>query len=580
MPISLIDILNSKGDYFKKERNFIMDVNFVGTAWSLIPIILTIICVFATKRILLSMSVGVISASLMASELNLFAMVRLIERTFFSIFFVGSTEVAGVYDGVIGDAVNVMLHPNAHAAGLFGIFSRWYVGILIFLLGLGLITSFVVVTGGARAFIDSVSRRVKTRRGAQYITVVIGIILMIDDYFNAMVNGNIAKTLGKEHNLSRARVTYNVDSIAAPICIAAPVSSWAVAIMGNMSGVFDSIGRESNVFMDFIRMIPYHFYVVAAIGMVLVTITFDFNMFKMKKYEDIMTRGGKDESADDESTGLALADVESKRGTVMDFWLPIFCLVAATVGTMIITGLQASPPVELREETIIYYIMDNMSLSMSLYLGGIAGGASALLMGQRHVAFGEITTDQYKKTAFAGLRSMRTACMILTLSWMLASLIERLEVGEWFAGVISGLGIYYGFVPLIMFVTAAVIAFCIGTSWGTFALVLPIAGDVAMATDPTLLLPAMSAVLSGAVFGDHASPISDTTVLSSAGASCKVIPHFESQLPYALLAAGLAGVGYLLFGLFNLVAGYIGLAIAFAVVIVVIMNRQKSLNRA
>ncbi|MDR0512174.1 MAG: hypothetical protein LBG93_03615 [Treponema sp.] len=551
------------------------EVTLAATAWTLIPIILTIAFVFLTRRILLSMTVGIISAAFMVANFNLFQAVRTIERTIVTLFFTGTTSVQGLE----GAVVEVMVHPNAHATALFGFASRWYFSIIIFLLALGIITAFVVITGGARAFVESVAKRVKTRRGVQFITVIVGIILMIDDYFNAMVNGNVGKTLAKKHNLSRARVTYNVDSIAAPICIAAPVSSWAVAIMGNMASVFYNIGYDGNIFLDFLRMIPYHFYVFAAIGMVLVTIIFDFNMFSMKKYEDNMKAGREDTSADDSSVGLALADVESKKGTIWDFWGPIVCLVVGTVGTMIVTGLQTSTAEQIQAYGIVYSIMDNMSLSMSLLLGGISGGVSALYIGLRHVKAGEVTMEQYKKAVWAGMRSMRTAIGILCLSWMLSSLISRLEVGVFFANVIQGAGIYPGFIPLIMFLTAAVMAFCIGTSWGTFAIVLPIAGAVSYAIDINLLLPAMSAVLSGAVFGDHSSPISDTTVLSSAGASCKVIPHFESQLPYALTAALLAGVGYLGFGLTrNVFVGYISFAIAILLVAFVIWTKQKKLK--
>jgi len=547
-------------------------VNVAATAWTLIPIILTIACVFFTKRILLSMTVGIVSAAFMVANFSLFETIRTIERTIFTLFFTGPTTVQGLE----GATVEVMIHPNAHATALFGFASRWYFSIIIFLLGLGIITAFVVITGGARAFVQSVSRKVKTRKGVQFITVIVGVVLMIDDYFNAMVNGNIGKTLAEKHNLSRARVTYNVDSIAAPICIAAPVSSWAVAIMGNMGRVFDDIGHDSNIFMDFLRMIPYHFYVFAAIGMVLVTIVFDFNMFSMKKYEDNMKRGEPDTSADDNAVGLALADVESSKGTIWDFWTPIFCLVGATIGTMIVTGAQIATPEQIQADGIVYSIMRSMSLSMSLLLGGIAGGVSALYIGLRHVKAGEVTMEQYKKAVWAGMRSMRTAIAILCLSWILSSLIGRLEVGRFFANVIQGAGIYSGFIPFIMFFTAAIMAFCIGTSWGTFAIVLPIAGAVSYAIDINLLLPAMSAVLSGAVFGDHASPISDTTVLSSAGASCKVIPHFESQLPYAVTAAILAGIGYLAFGLTrNVFVGYIGFGIAIALVAILIWFKQK-----
>jgi len=547
-------------------------VNVAATAWTLIPIILTIACVFFTKRILLSMTVGIVSAAFMVANFNLFQTIRTIERTIFTLFFTGPTTV----QGLDGATVEVMIHPNFHATQLFGFASRWYFSIIIFLLGLGIITAFVVVTGGARAFVESVSRKVKTRKGVQFITVIVGIVLMIDDYFNAMVNGNIGKTLAEKHNLSRARVTYNVDSIAAPICIAAPVSSWAVAIMGNMGRVFEDIGHDSNIFMDFLRMIPYHFYVFAAIGMVLVTIVFDFNMFSMKKYEDNMKRGEPDTSADDNAVGLALADVESNKGTIWDFWTPIFCLVGATIGTMIVTGAQTATPEQIQADGIVYSIMRSMSLSMSLLLGGIAGGVSALYIGLRHVKAGEVTMEQYKKAVWAGMRSMRTAIAILCLSWILSSLIGRLEVGRFFAGVIQGAGIYSGFIPFIMFFTAAIMAFCIGTSWGTFAIVLPIAGAVSYAIDINLLLPTMSAVLSGAVFGDHASPISDTTVLSSAGASCKVIPHFESQLPYAVTAAVLAGIGYLAFGLTrNVFVGYIGFGIAIALVAFLVWSKKK-----
>jgi len=547
-------------------------IYLAATVWTLIPIILTIACVFLTKRILLSMTVGIVSSALMVANFNLFQTVRTIERTIMTLFFTGPTTVQG-----IGDAtVEVMIHPNAHATQLFGFASRWYFSIIIFLLGLGLITAFVVITGGARAFVASVSKRVKTRRGVQFITVVIGIVLMIDDYFNAMVNGNIGKTLAERHKLSRARVTYNVDSIAAPICIVAPVSSWAVAIMGNIGLVYEKIGHDSNIFMDFLRMIPYHFYVIAAISMVIITIVFDFNMFSMRKYEDRMKRGEEDTSADDASVGFALSEVESGKGTIWDFWVPIICLVVATVGTMVVTGAQASTAENFAENGVVYSIMDNMSLSMSLLLGGLAGGISALYLGLRHVKAGEVTKEQYRKAVWAGLRSMRTAIAILCLSWILSSLIGRLEVGRFFAGVIEGAGIYRGFIPFIMFITAAIMAFSIGTSWGTFAIVLPIAGAVAYAIDMSLLLPAMSAVLSGAVFGDHSSPISDTTVLSAAGANGKVIPHFESQLPYAITAAVMASVGYLVFGLTrNVFVGYIGFAIAVVAVVLFVMSRGK-----
>ncbi|MCL1992438.1 MAG: sodium:proton antiporter [Spirochaetes bacterium] len=527
------------------------EVFLAATGWTLLPIFITIASVFLTRRILLSMFIGIVASALMVANGNLFDAVLTIERTFVSIFFVrGELQ-------------------------LFGVFSRWYLSIIIFLLGLGVVTSFVVITGGARAFVDSIAKRVKTRRGVQLITVAVGIILMIDDYFNAMVNGNIGKTLAQKHNLSRARVAYNVDSIAAPICIVAPISSWAVAIMGNITTVYEQIGFEGNVFIDFLSMIPYHFYVFAAIGLVLITIKFDFNMFTMKKYEKAMATG-KDLSADDDSAGL-MGDVQSSKGSVLGFCFPIAAVVIVTIGTMALTGVQRASAEAIQEHGLVYAALRNWSLSMSLLLGGLAGIVSSMYLGARHVKMGEITKEQYWRAVVAGLRSMSGAIAILTLSWIISSLIGTLQTGQFFANMLQGAGIAPYFVPFIMFVTAAILAFSIGTSWGTFAIVLPIAGAAAYAIDINMLFPAMSAVLSGAVFGDHASPISDTTVLASAGSSCKVLSHFESQLPYAVLAAGMASVGYLAFGFGrgNLLVGFIGFAIAIGAVYFAVSAKVK-----
>ena len=530
-----------------------LDVQLAATIWTLIPILLTIICVFATRRILLSMLVGIVAAAFMAANFDLFNTIVLVERTMTGILFSGEEDA------------------------LFSVFSRWYMSIIIFLLGLGIVTSFVVLTGGARAFVNSIAKRVKTRKGVQFITVVIGVILMIDDYFNAMVNGNIAKTLSEKHSLSRARSSYIVDSIAAPICIVAPVSSWAVAIMGNMETVYGNIGQDRVVFMDFIGMIPYHFYVFAAIAMVIITIIFDFNIFSMKKYEDNLQKTGKDISAEELGEGLMANAAQSTKGTIWDFWVPIICIAFVAIATMFVTGIQDTDFSQASSYSRLHDILNNMSLSMALLLGGIAGIVSSMYIGLRHIKKGEVTKEQYWKAVVAGLRSMVGPISILVLSWTISSLIGYLEVGLFVANILDNAGIYGGFIPFIMFISAALLAFAIGTSWGTFAIVLPIAGAVAYETgNMHLLLPAMSAVMSGAVFGDHASPISDTTVLSSAGTSCKVLAHFESQLPYAIVAAALAGVGYLLFGLTgNIFVGYLAFGVAVAALIFLAKTRNK-----
>lgn len=530
-------------------------VNLAATWWTLIPIGLTVAWVLVSKKIVQSMVLGIVAAALMVANFNVFDTVILLERT----------------------VTGILFAPGETA--LFGVFSRWYLSIIVFLLGLGIVTTFAVITGSAQAFVNSLAQRVKTRRGVQLITVITGIVLMIDDYFNAMVNGGIAKNLGDRHRISRAKFSYIVDSIAAPICIIAPVSSWAVAIMGNMSTTYASIGQaHRNAFMDFIHMIGYNFYVFAAMGLVLVTIGFDFNIFGMTSYEAEVMAGKPDRSIAEGESDL-LAGMQSKQGTVWDFWMPIVVLTAATVLTLFFTGFQRATPEAIAADGLVYAILDNWSLSMSLLMGGVTATVAALHVGKKHVNLGEITPQQFNRTLWLGLTSMAQAILILVLSWTIGALIGHLEVGRLVADSLGNAGIYGGFLPLIMFVAAAFLAFSIGTSWGTFALVLPIAGVAAYQIDLNLLLPAMSAVLSGAVWGDHASPISDTTVLAAAGTSCDVVTHFRTQLPYALIAAGIAMVSYLVFGLTgNLFMGYIGFGLSLGGVAALAAVRRRRVN--
>jgi len=502
------------------------------------------------------MLVGIVSANFIAANFHLFDTFMLTERTF----------------------MNQLFAPQA-AGAVFGVFHRWHTSIIIFVLGLGMITSMVVLSGGAQAFVRGASKRVKSRKGVQYLSVITGIALMIDDYFNAMVNGTIAKTLGDRHRLSRARTSYIVDSIAAPICIAAPVSSWAVAIMGNITGVYERLGLyyDRNIFIDFLMMIPYHFYVFAAIGMVLVTIKWDFNIFSMKTFQEKFHETGEDDAADTVAEGL-ISGAQSTKGTVWDFWIPVIAVFVFTVIGMFVTGIQGAILNDAfgGEMLWLFTVFDNWSLSISLTVGGIAAVIASVLVGARHVRNGEVTKEQFRKALIAGPRSMVGATCILILSWTIAASVGYLRLGVFVSDTLYAAGIGAGLIPFIMFVSAAILAFAIGTSWGTFALVLPIAGDVVYGTgNMHMLLPAMSAVLSGAVWGDHSSPISDTTILAAAGTTCKPIDHWRSQMPYAVMAAILAGIGYLVFGLTGIVwIGYIAFLVALAGVAMYAKSKQ------
>ena len=528
-------------------------VNVAGTIWGLLPIAVIMVVVFLTRKIILALFSGILVAAFIVANFNLGRGVQMAENTLI---------------GVFGN------HQN-----LFHVLSRWYVGILLFLLALGVITGFIIITGGAKAFVTAVSKKVKTRRGVQYLNVVLGILLMIDDYFNALINGNVGTILSGKHKLSRTRVSYIVDSIAAPICIIAPISSWAVTIMSTIGRSYEGNatleGRD--VFLDFIRLMPYHFYVFAAIGLVLITITFDWNMKAMKRYEDHLRETGVDLSTS-ESEEMSV-DNTPDTGTLADFLLPLLTLVVVIFAVLFVTGWQNSGPEVRAADGVFQAVLGNWSLSMALYLAGIAGVGVAFWRGGRALKKNFITKVQYWSAVKFGLKSMGGAIVILILAWTIADLVDKLEVGEFASGVFYAMGLPIYFIPLAMFILAAILAFSIGTSWGTFMIGLPIAVGVVASLDPTysMLFPAMSAVLSGAVFGDHASPISDTTVLSATGARCGTFDHFFTQLPYALIAAGMAALGYLGFGVAggNLFVGFIFFAVAIVAIALLAMVRTK-----
>ena len=513
----------------------------IGTIYSLIPPLITIALVVFTKRVLLSLGFGVISAALILAEFSILNTLSVIAHTLFNLVF---------EDG-----------------GLLGFLNHWNMAIVIFLLILGVITSYVILSGGAYAFTKSITSRIKTREGVQYTSFVLGLILFIDDYFNALVVGNVSKPLATEKKISRARLSYIVDSTSAPACIAAPISSWATGIMGIMAVIFATTGIERNTFAAFIEMIPYHFYVFTALIMVFITIRYNFNIGLMKTYEKEALEGRDSSIAHNEVlTTNEEKEIRSKQGTVWDLVLPILVLTLGTIFAMFFTGYLG---VEADSTYNLFYnILDHIDLPASLLIGGLLGLITSMVMTYRHIKLKEITKKQYGHAFYSGASSMFESILILFLAWAISELIGELELGNYLASVITNANIPISFIPVVMFIVAGFMAFATGTSWGSFGILLPIAGTVAAAIDINLMLPVMSAVLSGAVLGDHASPISDTTLLSATGSGCEVTAHFSSQLPYALLSGIIAALGYLTYGITrSLLLSYFVLIICFIAII-------------
>ena len=494
----------------------------VGTIYSLIPALLTIALVVLTRRVVLSLSMGAISAAFILAN---FSIVQTIQT-------------------LVGTFLNLIFEEN----GLLGFLNDWNLSILFFLLALGVITAYIVLSGGASAFSKAIVKHVNSREGVQYTSALLGILIFVDDYFNALVVGNVSKPLAKQQKISRARLAYIVDSTSAPICVISPISSWATGIMGSMAVIFTSTGATYNTFFAFLQTIPYHFYVITCVLMVFVVIKYNLNLGLMKKYEQDALNGNDSSLSRAEVVSTHGCEVESSKGTMWELILPILTLIIVTVLTMTYTGYMGAVNGE-SEFNLFFAILDNIKLSTSLRVGGAAGLIVSMGLTYRHVSKGEVTKKQYLHSFFLGIKSMTGAIVILLLAWAICDLVGALDAGGYLASIITSAHINPNFIPVVMFIMASLMAFATGTSWGSFGILLPIAGSVAAAIEMNLMIPVMAAVLSGAIFGDHASPISDTTLLSATGSGCDLAAHFNSQLPYALLSAVIASLGYISFGL-------------------------------
>lgn len=509
----------------------------VGTVYALIPALLTIALVIITRRVVLSLGVGAISAAFILANFNVIQTLKTLGTTFSGLIF--------------------------EEDGLLGFLNDWNISIVFFLLALGAITAYIVLSGGAAAFTQAIIKRVKTREGVQYTSAILGILIFVDDYFNALVVGNVSKPLAQQQNISRARLAYIVDSTSAPICVISPISSWATGIMGSMAVIFASTGATYNTFSAFLMTIPYHFYVICSIIMVFVVIKYNLNLGLMKKYEHDAINGNDSSLTHAEVNHTHGSDAQSSKGTVWDLIIPILTLIVVTVVTMAYTGYVGAMDGD-SDFNLFFAILDNINLSTALRMGGAVGLIVSMVMACRHVYIGEVTAKQYVQALFSGMKSMFGAILILLLAWAICELVGALDAGGYLASVITSANINPNLIPVVMFIVASFMAFATGTSWGSFGILLPIAGSVAAAIDMNLMIPVMAAVLSGAIFGDHASPISDTTLLSATGSGCDLGAHFNSQLPYALLSAIIAALGYLAFGLTgSLVVAYIIILIGF-----------------
>lgn len=477
-----------------------------GTLWSLFPPIIAIGLALITKEVYSSLFVGIVSGGIIYAAAT-------------------GTGFEGTFKTVVQD-------------GLISNLSNAYnVGILVFLVVLGIIVVLMNKAGGSRAYGEWAAAHIKSRRGVALSTFFLGVLIFVDDYFNCLTVGSVMRPITDKHNISRSKLAYLIDSTAAPICIIAPISSWAAAVSGTVEGV--------NGISLFINTIPYNLYAFLTILMVIFISISDTDYGPMKKHEDNAKNG--DIFTTKNKTYEQDAQPVTERGRVIDLILPVAILIVFCVIGMIYTGGFFSG-------TDFVTAFASCDAAYGLSLGSISALIVIIIyyMLRRVLKFTECMDS-----IAAGFKQMVPAILILTFAWTLKTMTNHLEAGEFVSGVVQSATALSVLLPVILFVVAIGLAFATGTSWGTFGILIPIVtsvfepelANVAQTGEiPSMVIICISACLAGAVCGDHCSPISDTTIMASTGAQCDHVNHVSTQLPYALTVAAVCVVGYLLSG--------------------------------
>lgn len=482
-------------------------IDFSNSPLSLLPPAIALFLAIITRRVLISLGIGIVVGALLLNDYSLFSATS----------YISSKVSSLVIDG--------------------GEINSWNMSIVAFLLLLGAMTALLSLSGGTRAFAAWAQTRIKGKKGAQLLASLLGVLIFVDDYFNSLAVGSIAKPVTDRFGVSRAKLAYILDSTAAPMCVVMPASSWGAYIMTIIAGIVTSHGiTEYTPLGVYVALIPLNFYAIFALLMVFAVVMFNLNVGPMARAE-VDVHGS--DSSDNVQNEWGIK--ESETGSVADLVLPIIILVIATCASMIYTG--AASLSESGTPFSLLGAFENTSVDKSLVWGGLVGLAAALVANLRQ----GLALSRIARATFAGAWSMSGAILILFFAWTIGGLIGDIKTGAYLSSLVEG-NIDANWLPVILFILSGVMAFATGTSWGTFGIMLPIAGDMAAATDIQLMLPVLGAVLAGSVFGDHCSPISDTTILSSTGAGCKHIDHVSTQLPYAVTVALVSCIGYIVLG--------------------------------
>lgn len=467
------------------------------TFWALVPPIVAIALALVTKEVYSSLFIGVLTGGLLYSGFS--------------------------FEGTIN---------HVYSEGIVAVLSDPYnVGINIFLVILGIVVSLMNKSGASAAFGRWAQTKIKNRVGAQLATICLGILIFIDDYFNCLTVGSVMRPVTDKFQISRAKLAYLIDSTAAPVCIIAPISSWAAAVSGFVPG-------EENGIALFIQCIPYNFYALFTIAFIILIPVLHADYGPMELHELNAIKGDLYTTSERPYENFS-DNTKEEGGHLIDMLLPVIVLIICCVIGMIWSG-------GFFAGTGFVDSFSNSDASVGLAVGSFFALIFMLLF---YMARRVMTFTEFMECVPKGFEAMIAPILILTFAWSLKAMTDSMGASTYVAGIIeNSAGALVNFLPMIIFLIGCGLAFATGTSWGTFGILIPIVVAAFQETDPQLMIISMSACMAGAVCGDHCSPISDTTIMASAGAQCFHLNHVNTQLPYAITVAGISAVTFVVAG--------------------------------
>ena len=494
-------------------------MNYVKTIWALLPPVIAIIFALKTKEVYISLLIGIVSGTLLLTNFHLVESLNLLFDT----------------------VVNCLSKPSN-------------IGILIFLVMLGIIVTLMTKSGGSQAYGKWAKKKMKSSKQSLFSTFILGVVIFVDDYFNCLTVGSVMREITDEFKVSRAMLAYIIDSTAAPVCIIAPISSWAAAVSGYTSG---------DGFQLFLNTIPFNLYALLTIVMVCYVIGSEFHLGKMKKHELAAQNGDVCFGDDSYQTNEEIS--YNQKGKVLDLILPVIVLIMSCIIGMIYTG-------GFFDGKDLITAFSQCDASRGLVYGTFVTLIFVFIL---YIPRKIISYNEFVECIPEGFKAMVPSILILVLAWSLGS--NQLQAGAFVYNTLQSASISTAILPACLFIVGAGLSFSTGTSWGTFGILIPMATSL-FPKGSTMLVISIASILAGAVCGDHISPISDTTIMASTGAQCNHLYHVTTQIPYALVVASACFIGYLVAGftqnvLLTLFVAFVSLSI---IIFVIRLYQKKS----